>query len=491
MRDPLLSRRLVQELPELSAGEVADFYTRCLAEDRATAILIRPSQQGLPVDAATGVGSDRYAHWGVEEALPPPADVRRWMSSPGAGVTQRMRLRNGLEVWMLPLPGARFHTALLGFRGGLNFGTTPGAAIASMFGTWRRGLPPSVRGVLYFERIDQDSLGEFFRSTGSNVGLTLEFVGKELGEYDIRWPYLQSASRLELYRREDDAPATRLARRRWRALLGSHPYAAQASLAEVQRVSARGAHDWAVEVRRPNNSLLVLVGDFDPGAARAIIERETGDWGEVGQRYPKTPAPPPARPTVLRERVLIDERPGATQATLGFGCLLPPATAENAAAEELFAELVGNYFWALREQFGASYSPSTQLVRLAGGTAAMTLDADIDYRRLDPALKWIRSYLEDASRGQFQQRKLDVERARMARRFNLRYATTADLAQAMFDTWNMDWPLEELDRYPDRLMAVTPVDVAAIAEYCRTSAVITLLGNAGRLRAGWESARSP
>ena len=78
-------------------------------------------------------------------------------------------------------------------------------------------------------------------------------------------------------------------------------------------------------------------------------------------------------------------------------------------------------------------------------------------------------YLEAAS--------VDAAQSRLARSYNLSQATSALVAQHLFDAYKHGWPLEWLDQYPDDLASVSQEFVVEAAAACRRHALILVTYN--------------
>jgi len=83
---------------------------------------------------------------------------------------------------------------------------------------------------------------------------------------------------------------------------------------------------------RPDNSILLVVGDFDPAEAERLIREHYGDW-KPGHQAPKVPAEPPQE----GERKKVVEYPGRTLpiVTINYRAPAWSATDELAVATEL------------------------------------------------------------------------------------------------------------------------------------------------------------
>jgi len=121
-------------------------------------------------------------------------------------------------------------------------------------------------------------------------------------------------------------------------------------------------------------------------------------------------------------------------------------------------------------------------------TTLLHLSADVDPVRMRSALHEIRK-LVDHSANDFVD-DASVERARfdVGRHYQLGVETSAQAALRALLVWRLDWSLEAAARYPERLLDVRRDQVVRIAEHCRASWVLSVLGDERSVRAAWTQA---
>lgn len=106
---------------------------------------------------------------------------------------------------------------------------------------------------------------------------------------------------------------------------------------------------------RPNNAVISVAGDFDPGTLPAELERALGEW----QPAPIPPSPEPPPPPALARLVMVD-RPGAPQSVVR---VIGPGSSRHAPDRPGLAMLnvvLGGSFtsrlnFTLREKKGYTY----------------------------------------------------------------------------------------------------------------------------------------
>ena len=230
-------------------------------------------------------------------------------------------------------------------------------------------------------------------------------------------------------------------------------------------------------VRNPRDGALIVVGDVESDAVFRQAGAALGGWTAPTGADDDEPPPPPALRADGTLRVIAIDKAGAPAAQLHFGCLLPPVHDEaGLVRDDLVAAMVEDHLWAtLRAGAAVSYSQSTHAHHLRGGAAYLDGWIDVDVSALPLALATMRALANRAAPPPFDGPTLERFRWVAARRSNLRYGDSDALAEALFDRWNMGWPVEALDEYPARLAEVTLDDVTRTFAACRANAVLTVV----------------
>ncbi|SDX97859.1 Predicted Zn-dependent peptidase [Micromonospora pattaloongensis] len=270
-----------------------------------------------------------------------------------------------------------------------------------------------------------------------------------------------------------------------RRMYGSHPYATQTP--EVEQVRAvRPAQLRALHAERvrPDEAILVLVGDVQPGKALDAAERALGGW-EAGGRRLALPAAPPLSPGPL----LVVDRPDAVQSSLRIALPAVGRTHPDHAALQLANLVFGGYFssrWVenIREDKGYTYGPHSAVEHGVAGSA-LTVAAEVATEVTGPAL--LETVYELGRLASLPPKEDELEQARQYAlgTLQLGMSTQAGLATVASTYAGFGLRLDYLAEHSARLAAATRDDVAAAAAtYLAPSrAVAVVLGDAGRIEA--------
>ncbi len=276
-------------------------------------------------------------------------------------------------------------------------------------------------------------------------------------------------------------------------LYGSHPYGrpVEGRRGTVPGLGRGDVTDYYGRWYRPNNTILVLVGDVESTAAVTALREAFGAWRGRPDAVPER-APAPA--AVTGRRVLLVDKPDATQTQIRFGNMsiarsdpdyLPSTVANTILGGGFTSQLIEE----LRIKRSLTYAAWSQFsARLRGGdfrvatftkspttveTLALALSVEGEFRSGPPA----KAALEKAKtflRGQF---PLKVESPD---------ALAARLAEVEFH----GLPADELVTYRGRVAGVSGEDVARVAREHMPdpeAVAVVVVGKAGEIRAPLEA----
>ncbi len=270
-----------------------------------------------------------------------------------------------------------------------------------------------------------------------------------------------------------------------RALFGSHPYArtseTDATLQAIERPRIEAFHRAHY---RPNNALLIVVGDVQPDAIMSIAEKSFGGWtrGEVPK--PAFPAPPAS----TGRQVFFVQRPNSIQSSMSVGNLAikrgDPRWFELTVANAIYggafnSRIVRN----IREDKGYTYSPGSSLTGFAdAGFYRFSADVrnDVTGATLTEVFKEIDKMRADGSDGA----ELQGAKAYLRGIFPVQTATQGGLTNVLNTIYVFGLPKDYPETFRARIAAVTPEQVKSAASVLLGSqdSVIAIVGDYAKVK---------
>jgi predicted Zn-dependent peptidase len=499
--------RSFQTLSETETATIERLARQYLERDHAHTVYVTP---GSPVvdlsgerapdsssatDAPESEKSLRVAH--------SPDQIRAVARSFDLASFRTVRLPNGVELVIGRRPGIPIVRVGLGLYGGKMSGVPLGVAdVAEHVAQASHHLGhPSDFGANESNSVGVDMVIHELRSGASNVGKMLAIISEIAKTQSV------DAGALDQFRRdtlpmleaeEKRAPSLRAEADFRKALYGEgHPYSRQASAADLAKVNEKAVRAWLGRTYRPDNAVIVVIGDIEPNEVETLARKWLGDW-QSRERLPqgsveyvddprswKIATPEPTH----GESWIVTDRAATQQTEIRLGCLLPETTEpRRGIAYELASEILTRDVDTLvRDRLGAGSGAHGKSNLLFGGVASLELSAVISSDRTADVLKAVRARTQDLAAGGLSDDDLEQARWSIARKFQLRFGTTDSVFGAILEARKRGWPLATIDRYAEQLLEVTPGDLREVFTRCRETLVLSLLGDEQKARAAVEA----
>lgn len=270
-------------------------------------------------------------------------------------------------------------------------------------------------------------------------------------------------------------------------LFGEHPYAYplsgdETSLAAIRYADVRA---WQAQQLGGDRLIVVVAGDFDADAMREKLRAAFSDWAPATAALPEVPA----AERIGGRRVLLVDKPGATQSYFWIGNVGVSRYYPERAALDVVNTLFGGRFTsmlnnALRVESGLTYGARSRLTRpTQPGTVAISsyTETSTTVEAIDMALGLLDTLHADG---------VSETMVRSARNYILgqfpdRLETAAQLASEFAELEFYGQPADYIDGYGAAISAVTPESArAVIAEVYPPSddLVFVILGDAEAIR---------
>ena len=266
-----------------------------------------------------------------------------------------------------------------------------------------------------------------------------------------------------------------------RLVYGFHPYGLPGSgtpesLASITRDDLVAFHR---QYFVPNNMILAIVGDVTSEEAFSTAERVFGKWPRA-----EVPAWKPIEPPQPTRRIIIVDKPDAVQTEIRVGQLAIPRKHDDYFAWDLAVKILGGeganrLHRVLRSERGLTYGASAdaQAMKQAGDFVAET---DTRTETTGEALRLMVEEFSKLQRQRVFERELSDAQAYLAGSFPLTIETPNDIATLILNALFYETPVEDITRFRERVLSVTPDDIQRVAkQYIRPDRLsIVLVGNA-------------
>ena len=269
-----------------------------------------------------------------------------------------------------------------------------------------------------------------------------------------------------------------------------NPYGRSLLAEYLQKGSAGKAQEWIDETHVPNNAVLVIAGDIDVDQMKPVVRELFADWkrstsavNSVGVVYPTN------KP--VETKLVTVHRPGATQAQIRFGCILPAVEepsmdVRHDVSAALLSERMGE---VLRQQSGVTYGINAYAFVLRGGTAYLQIDTAVETSKLTFSLESIKKSIDGLAQELAGVQEVERIKLRFARRRATQFLSSASITSAVTSRRNLGFPLESLDANATFIASVTPEGVKADMRACLAGQpTLSIVGDEPLARAAFKEA---
>ncbi len=216
---------------------------------------------------------------------------------------------------------------------------------------------------------------------------------------------------------------------------------------------------------RPDNAVLIVVGDTTPAALRPLVEARFGAWKAEGPAAP--PFPVRASPQPGKRQIFLVDKPGAAQSQIRIGLVGVPRSTPDYIALDVLNTVLGGSFTSrlnmnLRETHGYSYGAMSRFdMRRAAGPFFATAGVQTD--KTADALKEFFNELNAILRP-VPADELARFRNYAALGFAGEFETSSQLAGKLEEVAVYGLPDDVFSTYVGAVQAVTSADLTRVAK---------------------------
>lgn len=328
--------RYLAALEKVSVADVKRVATKYLAPEQRTVGMFEPTQiAGTAGAGASGTGQTAESF----NAGPPvdPAQVAKYLPPIDAATASAKQtlpkdftLSNGLRVLLLPDPSTPTVTLSGHIKAGTEFDPAQVGGLASLT------AENLMNGT---NNKDALQLAKTLEDRGASLGFIASREGVEIAGTSLKTDLpvviqtladvVQNANfptkELELARQRAltklkldlDNPA-RVAQRQFQQTIypKNHPFHTFPTAESLKGITRKDVMAFYQQHYRPDQTILTLLGDFDPASVRSLLEKQLNTWKDSG-KPPTATYPPVSLPAKVEQ--LNPILPGKTQSITFMG----------------------------------------------------------------------------------------------------------------------------------------------------------------------------
>ncbi|HEX2722054.1 MAG TPA: pitrilysin family protein [Gemmatimonadaceae bacterium] len=439
--------------------------------------------------AAAGAAASGAASGQVTDAEPAPtgADLNTSLppGGPDPGFTlprlQRRKLSNGLDVLIVEHHEMPVVTMNLVLKAGASADPASGAGTAVVAAdmldegtTHRSALDLSTElasiGANLSSTSDWDanrlSLTTLTRHTDAALGIFADvLLNPAFNAQDLE--RIRSSRLQQLASRRNEA--TSIASDVYANILygSAHPYGhpQNGTEATIRGMTGESLRAFYSTWYRPNNAALVVVGDVQPDAIVAQLEKALAGWKAAPVPSVRLDQAPAER---KQSTVYLVDRPGAAQSVINIGLVGAARSTPDYFARVVLNQILGGAFVSrvnlnLRENKGYTYGARTSFDYRRGAgpfTASAGVQTAVTKESVTEFLKELRGI-----RGEVPVTPLELERAKQSliRGFPRTFETPAQIASRLGDVVLYGLPDDYFNGYIAAIQKVTAADISRVA----------------------------
>ena len=250
-----------------------------------------------------------------------------------------------------------------------------------------------------------------------------------------------------------------------KVLYGEHPYGRVNNEATIKAITRDDLVNYYESNFRPNNGVLIVVGDFDKAELKSKIEKSFANWkaGDVSAR-----SLPVAKP-IEKARIFIVDRPGSAQSVVSVGQVGVDRSNPDYYALNVMNTILGGGFTSrinmnLREDKGYTYGARSGW-SFRRGAGPFSAGGDIQTAYTKEAVAEFIKELNDIRGGRpVTQKELEYNKQSLIRRFPAGFETVGQMSQQLANLVVYDLPDSYINDYIAKVNAITVEDVNRVAK---------------------------
>jgi zinc protease len=440
----------------------------------------------------------------------PDADFRKEAPAPGPPVVfkaptiEETKLSNGIRVLLverheLPIVAVRVVSSQGADQAGPGVGAFAGAMMLA--GTQKRSAEQlsdefQALGAQHGAYVDYDASVLYAQSLSNKFEGTLELLADVAQHPSFPLDELkrERTKRLTSLHQEKDSPQRLLGAAQGAALYPArHPYHTPllGTEAALEKISAADLRQFHAATFEPDRLTITASGDITRGALVEQLERSFGKWKGKAARATAPAAPPP--PAAGAPKIIIVDRPGASQTNVSVTMVGVPRSTKDYDALLLMNAILGGQFSSrlnmnLREKHGYTYGAGSAFA-MRHGAGPFSASGAIMREHTAAAVKEIMGEIEGIRSAPVSADELADAKGNITQQLPALFETDSQTAGTLANLAIYSLPLDDYASRPARIARVTAEDIKRVATtYLQPAQMrVVMVGDAAKIKASLEA----
>ncbi len=250
-----------------------------------------------------------------------------------------------------------------------------------------------------------------------------------------------------------------------KVLYGDHPYGRDSNENTIKAITRDDLVKYYESTFRPNNGVLIVVGDFNKATLKSKVEKAFENWkaGEISAK-----ALAAAKP-VEKARIFIVDRPGSAQSVVSIGQIGVDRSNPDYYALNVMNTILGGGFTSrinmnLREDKGYTYGARSNW-SFRRGAGPFSAGGDIQTAYTKEAVSEFIKELNDIRGGRpVTQKELEYNKQSLIRRYPSGFETVGAISGQLANLVIYGLPDSYFNDYIAKVNAITTDDVNRVAK---------------------------
>jgi zinc protease len=283
-------------------------------------------------------------------------------------------------------------------------------------------------------------------------------------------------------------PETWASRLQDEALFPNHPYGFWWAPSDFEVMDDWTKADllaWQRQKWQPANAYLVIVGKVDPEATERLVKDYFSSWKYEGIGEPGRVAPPPRSTELPERKVMLFDKPIATQSKVSLSCPIKTEGDHHKARTQVIGELFTFFaFERLREEKGLTYGAYAAPRMYWGDTSELMLATVIQNSGAGFGVKTMLEIIEQGAEGKIDEGLIATNKWNVARTSVTSIQSGSQMLGAILGAGREN--LDYFRNYPDQLSQVTVTDFQDALSTCRGHEVVTVVGPVEKIQSQFD-----